>query len=65
MWSACSYKNRSHCKYIPKEKIRRHVFVVYVLFWRFMCYVLSTHCQNLGAIGQIPYVGVLARVRFK
>ena len=27
----CSYKNRSHWKNISKEKIRRHVFVVYVL----------------------------------
>ena len=27
----CSYKNRSHCKNIWKEKIRRHVFVVCVL----------------------------------
>ena len=35
----CSYKNRSYCKNISKEKIRRHVFVVYVnlitvKFWR-------------------------------
>ena len=29
----CSYKNRSHWKNISKEKIRRHVFVVYVLIY--------------------------------
>ena len=45
----CSYKNRSHCENISKEKIRRHVFVVYVLTY------ICNHCQNLEAIGQIPY----------
>ena len=29
----CSYKNRSHCKNISKEKFRRHVFVVHVLIY--------------------------------
>ena len=29
----CSYKNRTHCKKISKEKIRRQVFVVYVLIY--------------------------------
>ena len=29
----CSCKNRSHCKNISKEKICRHVFVVYVLIY--------------------------------
>ena len=40
------YKNRSHWKNISKEKIRRRVFVAFVLI---------THCQNVGAMGQIPY----------
>ena len=29
----CSYKNRSHCKNISKEKFRRKVFVVFVLIY--------------------------------
>ena len=28
-----SYKNPSHCKNISKERIRKHVFVVYVLIY--------------------------------
>ena len=41
----CVYKNGFHWKNISKEKIRRHVFAVYVLIYP----------QNLGAIGQISY----------
>ena len=49
----CSYKSPalSLKKHISKEKVRRHVFVVHV-----------THCQNLGAIRQIPYEFFLVTV---
>ena len=43
----CSYKNRSHCENISKEKIRRQLFVVYVLIYPLSIFGL--------AIGQIPY----------
>ena len=42
----CSYKNRSHFENISKEKIRRHIFVVYVLIYPLL---------KLGEIGQIHY----------